>query len=140
LPIEEKFLRERQYGNIIWVIHKDIEYSKSWKNSKHIILIDDIRNDHLYSYSGRFEMGLAYTISKKCFTNMIMNGNVAHPKIFFDIMGSKQIIRFNNKRYNTIRNYKMLHGNNNVKKEIGYLFDFFNKESLFVSNKLFNGF
>ena len=140
LPIQERILREQQYGNMIWVIHRNIENSKTWKNSKNIILID-YGNNELCLYGSRdyFSKIHKHCIGKKCFIDMIMNGTVAYPKIFLDIVKRKQNMRSNNKIYNAIKNIKILHGNNNVKDELGSLFKFYNNGNT-LSGELFNNF
>ena len=34
MPLEERKLREKNYKNMIWVIHRDIESSKTWSKYK----------------------------------------------------------------------------------------------------------
>ncbi len=129
LPIDERRLREYQYKNMMWVVHKDIKKSKTWlyHKSSTPILIDDPECDYLYLYNS-----LGVRINKRAFVFMIMNGDVAYPMEFFKYVYRKQKIRGNRRINNALPDHFL--------SEDGFLsnfilFDYFNKEVEKLLNK-----
>ena len=128
LPIDERILREDQYKNMIWVVHKDIEKSKTWSYHKSDtpILIDDPKRDYLYPYN---EPNI--TISKKSFVIAAMNGNVAYPNEFVKYIKYRRLSR----AFNSRNNYLMEHKLNTYEEcKMYYTFRYFN-DNFNISNK-----
>jgi len=122
LPVGERILREQHYKNMIWVVHKDIENSKTWDThkSKTVILIDNPKKNYLYLYSdNRIKIG------KSPFIKVVINGDVAHPDIFFNIVRARQINRSNNRLRNLLSNYTLAYEKHPQKY---YVFKFLNNE------------
>jgi hypothetical protein len=120
LPIDERILRENHYKNMIWVIHEDIENSRTWKNheSDVNILVDNPDLDFLYEYiagktypdwfvyMNRYicEGSLGFKLKKRDFIKLIMNGKIKDMNAFFHVIQSKQNERKNNHISNDIFN------------------------------------
>lgn len=107
LPIDERILRENHYKNMIWVVHKDISNSKTWKYNKSnvVVLIDDPERKHLYMNTDektRFD--------KIGFVNTVMNGTVAYPDVFFKHVMTTRLARKNIRRYNALLDYRIIYG------------------------------
>jgi hypothetical protein len=117
---------------MIWVVHKDIEKSKTWSYHKSMvpILIDDPQCDYLYPREKE-----NFRISKRCFINMMMNGNVAYPDMFLNEIFKIQQYRKKMRRFNSLLDYDIdfdyhfiFREYNNSKSMSWCMFDYFNKE------------
>jgi len=86
LPVNERFLREKCYKNMIWIIHPDIEFSRTWETySNCLILIDRENYLERYNDTNHIKLDVNFFIKK------IING-LLHPSIIF----KKREREFNN--------------------------------------------